>query len=194
MKASVMQKASLLFLLVRLSLAAQLPSEPPSTAPGESPSLEKSSYFAFVDRDYIFTIEVVKPGVPLLNFVSMADEDVKLPAKNVRLSLENRKAAGKLFAVETADARKPMIVYSLTIHPRSSFGVRLEGDFDKAKEFLGVTIRLGKEDLKLAPLTRFDFESLVLKVNGLNLGSPDFSDDWRVLKIEKMGSRSPARN
>ncbi len=194
MYVSVMQKASLLFLLVRLFLAAQLPSEPPSTAPGESPSLEKSSYFAFVDRDYIFTIEVVKPGVPLLNFVSMADEDVKLPAKNVRLSLENRKAAGKLFAVETADARKPMIVYSLTIHPRSSFGVRLEGDFDKAKEFLGVTIRLGKEDLKLAPLTRFDFESLVLKVNGLNLGSPDFSDDWRVLKIEKIGSRSPARN
>lgn len=194
MNASVLHKAPLLFLLVRLSLAAQLPSEPPSTAPGESPSLEKSSYFAFVDRDYIFTIEVVKPGVPLLNFVSMADEDVKLPAKNVRLSLENRKAAGKLFAVETADARQPMIVYSLALHPRSSFGVRLEGDFEKAKEFFGVTIRLGKEDLKLAPLTKFDFESLVLKVNGLNLGSPDFSDDWRVLKIEKMGSRSPARN
>jgi len=194
MNASVLHKAPLLFLLVRLSLAAQLPSEPPSTAPGESPSLEKSSYFAFVDRDYIFTVEVVKPGVPLLNFVSMADEDVKLPAKNVRLSLENRKAAGKLFAVETADARQPMIVYSLTLHPRSSFGVRLEGDFEKAKEFFGVTIRLGKEDLKLAPLTKFDFESLVLKVNGLNLGSPDFSDDWRVLKIEKMGSRSPARN
>jgi len=194
MNASVLHKAPLLFLLVRLSLAAQLPSEPPSTAPGESPSLEKSSYFAFVDRDYIFTVEVVKPGVPLLNFVSMADEDVKLPAKNVRLSLENRKAAGKLFAVETADARQPMIVYSLALHPRSSFGVRLEGDFEKAKEFFGVTIRLGKEDLKLAPLTKFDFESLVLKVNGLNLGSPDFSDDWRVLKIEKMGSRSPARN
>ena len=194
MNASVLHKAPLLFLFVRLSLAAQLPSEPPSTAPGESPSLEKSSYFAFVDRDYIFTVEVVKPGVPLLNFVSMADEDVKLPAKNVRLSLENRKAAGKLFAVETADAKQPMIVYSLAIRPRSSFGVRLEGDFEKAKEFFGVTIRLGKEDLKLAPLTKFDFESLVLKVNGLNLGSPDFSDDWRVLKIEKMGSRSPARN
>ncbi len=194
MNGSVLRKTSLLFLLVRLSLAAQLPSEPSSTAPGESPSLEKSSFFAFVDRDYIFTVEVVKPGVPLLNFVSMSDEDIKLPAKNVRFSLENRKAAVKLFAIETADARQPMIVHSLAIHPRSSFGVRLEGDFDKVKEFFGVTVRIGKEDLKLVPLTKFDFEGLVLKVNGLNLGSPDFSDDWRVLRIEKMGSRSPARN
>jgi len=30
-------------------------------------------------------------------------------------------------------------------------------------------------------------------VNRLNLASPDFSDDWRVLKLELLGSRSPAR-
>ena len=44
-------------------------------------SLEKSSYFAFVDRDYIFTLKVVAPKVPLLNFVSMIDEAKTLPAK-----------------------------------------------------------------------------------------------------------------
>lgn len=162
-------------------------------APDGSRLLEKSAYFAFADRDYIFTIEIVKPGVPLLNFVSMTDEDIKLPAKNVRVNPGNRKIAGRLFTIETGDIRQPMSVASLTLHPRSSFGVRLDGDFGDAKEFIAVTIRLGAEELKLAPLTHFDFEGLVLKVNNINLNSPDFSDDWRVLKLQKLGSRTPAR-
>lgn len=164
-----------------------------STAPVENQPLEKSAYFAYADHDYIFTIEVVKPGVLLLNFVSMTDADIRLPAKNIRLTLENRKAAGKLFAIEAGNFQQPMVVTSLTIHPRSSFGVRINGDFGDAKEFFGAAIRLGAEDFKLVPLTSFDFESFVLKVNHLNLGSPDFSDDWRVLRLELLGSRSPAR-
>ncbi len=163
------------------------------TASAENNRLEKSVYFAFVDRDYIFTVEVVKPGVPLLNFVSMSDEEVRLAAKNVRMDVGNRKAAGRLFAIETGDIRQPMSVPSLTIRPRSSFGVRVVGEFGDAKEFNGVMIRLGAEELKLAPLTSFAFEALVLKVNAINLGSPDFRDDWRVLKLEKLGSRSAGR-
>jgi hypothetical protein len=155
--------------------------------------LEKSPYFAFVDRDYIFTIEVVKPGVPLLNFVSMKDEENRIYAKDIRLALDNRKAVAKLLSVETGEFRQPMSLASIAIHPRSSFGVRLDGDFEDAKELYGATIRLKDEDLQLVPLSSFDFESLVLKVNRLNLGSPDFSDDWRVLKMSVMGTRSPAR-
>jgi hypothetical protein len=171
----------------------QLAQAPARQPPDVNEPLEKSAYFAFVDHDYIFTIEVVKPGIPLLNFVSMADQDVSLPAKNVRLTLENRKSAARLFGVEAGDFQQPIVVPSLTIHPRSSFGVRIEGDFDKATELQGAAIRLGDEDLKLAPLTSFDFESLVLKVNRINLGSPDFSGDWHVLRLEQLGSRSPAR-
>jgi hypothetical protein len=166
---------------------------PPATPEAESAPLERSSFFAFVDRDYIFTVEVVKPGVALLNFVSMADQDISLPAKNVRLDLGNRKAPGKLFAVETGDYKQPMVFYSIVIHPRSSFGIRVDGDFGNARDFYGVTIRLGDEDLKLTPLTSFAFEGLVLKVNSINLGSPDFSEDWRVLRLEALGSRSGGR-
>ena len=159
----------------------------------EGQAIEKSSYFAFVDRDYIFTLEVVKPGVPLLNFVSMADQDCRLIAKYIRLALENRNVTAGLLVIETASFQQPMQVASLLMHPRSSFGIRLEGDFGGAKEFYGATIRLENEELKLVPLTKFNFEALVLKVNRLNLGSPDFSDDFRVLDLERMGSRSPAR-
>jgi hypothetical protein len=180
-------------LLLWLALLGQLPAPPPATLEPDSRPLEKSAYYAFVDRDYIFAIEVVKPGILLLNFVSMSDTEIKLLAKNIRIALENRKTAATLLKVETGDFTQPMSIGWLNIRPRSSFGVRLSGDFGQAEEIFGAVVRLGNEDLKLAPLTSFDFEFLAARVNRLNLGSPDFSDDWRVLRLEKTGTRSPAR-
>jgi hypothetical protein len=176
--------------LALLFQAAQL-SPPASGQRGAAPPLEKSAYFAFVDHDYIFTVEVVNPGVPLLNFVSMSDGVANLAAKQARLRLDNRTAIGTTFLVDTGDPKQPMITPSLTMHARSSFGVRIQGDFSNARELLGVTIRVGEEDFKLAPLTSLAFENLALKVNRINLGSPDFRDDWRVLNLETMGSRAP---
>ena len=166
-----------LFLVISLSIMGQLLQQPFGQPP-ESKPLEKSRYFAFADREYIFTIEVVKPGVLLVNFIAMADRENTLFAKNIRLSLENGRASGELFLIDTGNPQEPVIVPSLRIHPRSSFGARLDGDFGDAKELTGATIRLGVDDFDLVPLTRFDFEDLALKVSRLNLGSPDFSDAW----------------
>jgi hypothetical protein len=181
----------LLILLCFSFLGQQPASTPNKLSTGNRPP-DKSAHFAFVDRDYIFTLEIVKPGVPLLNFVSMAEEDMKLEAKNIRLTLENRKAPGRLFEIETGDTSQPLTTTLLTIHPRSSFGARLIGDFEKVTEVPRVDIQFGDEELKLAPMTDFDFEVLVLKVDRINLGSPDFSQDWQVLRLDKLGSRAPA--
>jgi hypothetical protein len=175
--------------MIRFSLLLLFSFLAQATAPNAQ--LEKSAYLAFVDHEYIFTIEVVKPGVPLLNFVSMTDQENSIPAKNVRLSLENRKVAAKSFTIETGD--QPIGVFSTMVHPRSSFGLRLNGDFGKAEELFGATIQMGDQDYKLVPLRSFDFETLAIKVNRINLGSPDFSDDWRLLRLELIGTRSPAR-
>jgi hypothetical protein len=164
---------------------------PPATREPGKP-LERSSYLAFVDREFIFTVEVVKPGVPIFNFVSMSDKDYNLLAKNVRLTLENRKVPGLYFLVDTGNPKEPMIVPSVRMRQRSSFGVRLQGEFGQEKELLGATVRVGDDDLKLMPLASFDFENLVLKVNRINLESPDFREDWAVLKLELIGTRGPA--
>jgi hypothetical protein len=123
-----------LYPLLLFSMVAQLPKASSEPLSQSKAPLEKSAYFAFVDRDYIFTVEMVKPGIPILNFVSMTEDDITLSAKNVRLTLDNRKAPVNLFAVETGEFRQAMVVPSLNIRPRSSFGVRLEGKFDKAEE------------------------------------------------------------
>lgn len=156
----------------------------------EASSPKKSAYFAFVDREYIFTIEVIKPGTSILNFVSLIDQEKKLDAKNVVLFLGNRKVAAKLFFVEAGPGQQPIAVSSLQMHPRSSFGFRLQGSFGDATELHGAEIRLDRELFKLAPLSEFDFETLVRKVNRINLESPDFRDDYRVLKLEHIGTRS----
>jgi len=180
-------------LLILLSVFAQAPPKLTRPSSTENKPRDRSAYFAFVDHDYIFTIEVVKPGIPLLNFVSMTNEENRIYAKDIRLSLGNRKSVARLLSVETGEFQQAMSVTSIAVHPKSSFGVRIDGDFGNEKELSGATIRLGDEDFQLAPLSNFDFESLALKVNRLNLESPDFSDDWRVLKLELLGSRSPAR-
>ena len=185
-----------MFLL--MLLLAHLGQLPPRPLGGQAPRadskpLEKSGYFAFVDREYVFTLEVVKPGVPILNFVCTGEKQSNLLAKEIRIALDNRKVPGRLFVVDTGDPKEPMVTPTIRIRPKSSFGMRLEGEFGNATEFYGVTLRLGTDDFKLVPLTSLDFENLALKINRLNLGSPDFSDDWRVLKIEALGTRVPVR-
>jgi hypothetical protein len=160
--------------------------------PASDAPLEKSAYFAFVDRDYIFTIEVVKQGIPLFNFISLTNEENSIPAKNIRLTLENRKAAAKFLTIDTGD-RQPIAVFSAAVHPRSSFGYKLNGDFGEIKEIWGATIQMGSEDFKLAPLKSFDFEALAVKINRINLGSPDFSGDFKVLDLKPIGTRSRAK-
>jgi hypothetical protein len=166
---------------------------PPLRKPGPAAPLERSAYFAFVDRDFMFTVELVRPGVPLLNFVSTVDKAYPLHANQVRLTLDTRKVPAKFFMVDTGNPKEPLIVPSLTVRPRSSFGVRLQGDFEGVKEVDGAAVQLGGEDFKLVPLTSFDFENLALKINRLNLDSPDFTDDWRVLKLESLGSREAVK-
>jgi hypothetical protein len=177
-----------------LLACAQEPPKPlgPGPAAPDSRLLDRSSYFAFVDRDYIFTLELVKPGVPLLNFISMTDQEGLLSAKEVLLTLENRKAPGKYFMVDTANPSEPVVIPSVKVRPKSSFGFRVQGEFGKEQQLMGVTVRLGAEEFKLVPLSSFDFENLVLKINRLNLGSPDLDEDWRVLKLEEMGDRVQA--
>ena len=183
-------------ILVLILAAVQAVPPPPSVRPAAAQPagpLERSAWFAYVDRDYIFTCEVTKPGQIIFNFISMSDKQELLSAKLVRVAFENRKVPATFFSVDTGNPKEPVIVPSIRFKPRSSFGVQLKGEFPPEPELYGAIVGLAAEDFELVPLTSFEFENLALKANRLNLGSPDFSDDWRVLKLEAMGKRTPVR-
>jgi hypothetical protein len=182
------------FLMILAFLVAQVIPVPQTTpAAQEDKTPDLSPYFAFADREYIFTIEIVKAGVPILNFVSMSDEQRTLFANQIQFETGMRRIPAKLFQVDTGNPKEPLMTPSFRIHPRSSFGATVKGEFGDAREFSGVKLQMGSEVFTLAPLKGFDFENLVLKVNRINLTSPDFSDDWRVLKLDFLGTRAAAR-
>jgi hypothetical protein len=181
------------FMMFLTALVSQVIPGPGATSFGQvSQPPESSSYFAYADREFIFTIEIVKSGVPILNFVSMSEEQRTLFANQIRFEVGNRRIQGKLFQVDTGNPKEPLMTASFRIRPRSSFGAAVKGELEDAKEFSSITLQIGSEVFKLVPLTGFDFENLVLKVNRINLDSPDFSDDWRILKLDYLGTRSPA--
>jgi hypothetical protein len=180
-------------MLLAVVIAQTIPKPEVTPAGQEDKPPESSSYFAFADREYIFTMEIVKPGVPILNFVSMSDEQRTLFADQIQFEVGNHRISGKLFQVDTGNPKEPLMTASFRIRPRSSFGATVKGEFEDAKEFSAVKLQMGSEIFTLAPLRGFDFENLALKVNRINLDSPDFSDDWRVLKLDFMGTRAPAR-
>ncbi len=70
---------------------------------------------------------------------------------------------------------------------------RLQPEFAEEKELIGVAVTLESEEFSLIALSSFDFENLALKLNRLNLRSPDLKDDWRVLKLTTLGTRAPVR-
>ena len=179
-----------LFLFV--SLFSLLPTAAGLADPAEEP-LKESPYFAYVGREYIFTIEIVKPGNPILNFVSMTDREEKLRAKDVRLDLGNRQAAARLFHIELDRNQQDITVPSISVHPRSSFGFSLGGSFGNTQTLRGVEIDFNEGKFKLAPLAAFDFETLVRKINRINLKSPDFRDDFQVLNLDLIGTYTSGR-
>lgn len=182
------------FLMILAFLVAEVIPVPQTTpAAQEDKTPDLSPYFAFADREYIFTIEIVKAGVPILNFVSMSDEQRTLFANQIQFETGMRRIPAKLFQIDTGNPKEPLMTPSFRIHPRSSFGATVKGEFGDAREFSGVKLQMGSEVFTLAPLEGFDFENLVLKVNRINLTSPDFSDDWRVLKLDLLGTRAAAR-
>ena len=95
----------LLHFLLFFSVAWLTQAAPSQAPPGEGGAkpMEKSSWFAFVDREYIFTCEVTRPGEVLFNFVSMTDKEESLAAKLVRLTFDNRRVPATFFVIETGN-------------------------------------------------------------------------------------------
>jgi hypothetical protein len=182
-----------IIMLLMVLIAQSIAVSEGAPAGRESKPPDSSSYFAFADREYIFTIELVKAGMPILNFVSMSDEQKTLFADQIQFEAGNHRVQGRLFQIDTGNPKEPLMTASFRIRPRSSFGATVKGEFEDAREFSAIKLQMGSDIFTLVPLKGFDFENLVLKVNRINLDSPDFKDDWRVLGLDYLGTRAPAR-
>jgi hypothetical protein len=155
----------------------------------QEPEKASKRHFIFLDQEFIFTLELVQAGVPILNFVNLGSGNYHLQAPEVRIISGIKLYRPRLFDVETSDRRDPLRVGSLKIHPHSSFGVTLMGDLSQVTEIDRVTIQIGTDQFNLQSISAKAFDALSQKIGNINLLSPDIREDFRVLELQPLGQR-----
>lgn len=146
-------------------------------------------HFLFLDYEFIFTLELVQSGIPILNFINLGTKSYNLQASDVRIIAGIKLYKPRLFDVETADPNDPLRVSSIRIRPRSSFGITLIGDLAPVSEIDRVSIKLGQNHFDLRSISSKSFDTLSEKIMRINLLSPNIRDDFRVLELKSMGWR-----
>ncbi len=177
------------WILLAAPLAAQTGPAPGGSGAGGETKASKR-HFAFVDFDFIFTLELVRPGVPILNFVLPGKGNYFLKADDIRILAGIKLYRPRLMEVDTGQARDSMRISGIQVHPHSSFGLTLLGDFAGVDAIDRVSIRMGSNQFQLEAIDGESFEVLARQVNRLNLLSPDIREDYRVLKILPRGRRT----
>jgi hypothetical protein len=146
-------------------------------------------HFIFLDQEFILTLELVRPGIPIFNFINLGNGTFQLPAADIRIVAGIKLFRPELFDVETSNRKDPLRIGAMKVRPHSSFGVTLKGNLEGVTEIDRVTVELGPNRFELQSISLPEFESLSRKIAQLNLISPDIREDFRVLELKSLGTR-----
>ncbi|MFH1965626.1 MAG: hypothetical protein ABIJ42_08825 [Acidobacteriota bacterium] len=177
--------ASILILLFFLwcSLSAQTGTMAPA-----------STCFVFIDTQYIWTLELVTTPdnrpVPILNILTLTRGEWDFrPVQISMVNMEGRIADVNRFSMNTGVEGEPYLTNYLKVLGNNFIGVDLIGEFGDFRQLSEVSIELGKDIFRLTPVHSVAFESLVSRINQINVDSPDIREDFQVLGINLLGER-----
>lgn len=153
-----------------------------------------SSCFVFVDAQYIWTLEVVAAPdnrpVPILNIVILTRGEWDFrPIQISLINMEGRTADVKRFSMNTGVEGEPYLTNYLKVLGNNFIGVDLIGEFEDFRQLSEVSIELGKDIFRLAPVHPDAYEMLASRINQINVDSPDIREDFQVLGINLLGER-----
>ena len=160
----------------------------------DSKSTLAATSFVFIDTQYIWTLEIVlnpydRP-IPILNVITLTRGEWDF--RPIQVSLVNpagRVADIERFSMDTGEEGNPYLTNYLKVLGNSFIGVDLTGDLEEFRELSEVRIELGNNLFRLAPVHPAAFESLVAKINQVNVDSPDIREDFQVLGIFPIGEK-----
>ena len=84
---------------------------------------------------------------------------------------------------------EPYLTNYLKVLGNSFIGIDLVGEFEDFRKLKEVQIELGKNLFTLSPVHPAAFESLAIKINQINVDSPDIREDYQVLGINMLGKK-----
>jgi hypothetical protein len=174
----------LTFLIVWLLLLSFLTAQPAQDG--------TSQCLAFVDYDFIWTLELVKEQdgtTPIFNAICLSRGQWELEPGEIRLYLGKDELRATDFSIDSGDPANPRLTKYLGIRGPDFVGVDLVGDFKKLDVLTKVVIELGKDRFILDPLDCSDYDALLDKLSQLELDSSSQVDRFEALGIKLFGRR-----
>jgi hypothetical protein len=164
----------------------------------EEPILDGSRCHVFIDYDFIWTLEMVKPGdgsaVPILNIITFGEGEWDFRPEHIHIMKDRRREAQiDRFSIDTGVPGEPYGVPYLKVLGDSFIGMDLIGDFQGFEEPRQISIDLGNNRFTLEPVDCLEYENIAHRINQVNFETPDIHQDYEILGIETMGKREARR-
>lgn len=164
----------------------------------QSPERVPSRCHIFIDRQFIWTLEMVggadQGHVPVMNIITFVEGEWDMRPPQVHLlDPTGREAEIDKFSVDTGVPGEPHIVRYLKVHGNSFIGIDLLGEYEGFTELETVSIDLGDARFVLDPIDCLEYETMVQRVSQINLETPDIRQDFSILGIPFKGQRQARR-
>ncbi len=156
---------------------------------------EASLCHAFVDYDFIATLEVVRTRdavTPIFNVVALASGDWEIaPSQLAIVDDQGKTRKVETFSFDSGDPENPYRSPYMEVRGGQFEGVDLVGDFDDVTGLSKVELDVGEDRLTLQPMDCNAFEKLADQIGRLEIGSADMIAAFHVLNIPLLGERNP---
>jgi hypothetical protein len=148
---------------------------------------------AFVDYDFILTLEVVRDRaqvIPIFNIVSLSAGEWEIQPSQFRVT-DDRGATVTVtnFSFDTGDPRNPQLAPYLKLRGGDSAGFDLVGEFGTVDGLKRVSLDVGKDRLVLEAVNCDTFEDLLDRVAQLEFGTGNVMGAFQSLNLQLMGER-----
>lgn len=154
---------------------------------------EPSLCHAFVDYDFIWTLEVVRQRAavtPILNVVAFSSGEWEVQPAQIKIT-DEKGAERKVedFSFDSGDPAKPYLNPYFKLRGGEFIGMDLIGDFSTVDAFSRVEIETGKDRFILEPMDCNSFEELADKIGELEIGTGNQVAAFQMLNIQLLGER-----
>ncbi len=137
---------------------------------GGSIAAEGSRYFLYLSDQRVVTVELLDPGMAILNFINLGDSFEAVRAHElVLVDAGGRTGRGHLIVREDPPSPREAYQVSGLIKPRSFLGYNIAGRYQFATPPEECYLKVGGRILELEPLNEEQFDQLASMVSELDL-------------------------
>lgn len=149
----------------------------------------------YIDRNLILTFSIGRMGKPVLNVINFSPRELVVEARNLTFELEGggRKSPTTL-RIATGIPGESIPRAYFTIRPKSSFYLEPGGMEESLARIRSLSVRVGPTLYHPAAVRREIYDTMLLRMERLDVASPSPARDLKRLDIPLMGKKEGERD